>query len=190
MTCYSGIQTVPEAPQTLQTRPRAPADATCIGEIFSMATIDGVTWYFANLSPEDWHPADDVRAKNLRIARYHVISGIRQVDLVRAFKVSTSTVQRAVRLFRNEGAAAFHQPPRRRGRTVIDAGMAKKAGKMLDGGMSGRAVARELGVHPATFYENLRAGVIKMTAKDKAPAAPERDPGEARRAENQPRPVT
>ena len=167
-------------PKALQTLPLAPPDATCIGEIFSMATIDDVTWYFANLLPEDWHPADDVRARNLRIARYHVISGIRQVELVRAFEVSTSTVQRSVRLYRKGGAGAFHEPPRRRGRTVIDAGMAKRAGKMLDGGMSRRAVAGELGVHPATFYENLRAGVVKWAAKDEA--APGRDPGEARRA--------
>ena len=150
----------------LQTLPLAPSDATCIGKIFSMATVDGVTYYFANLLPEDCHLADDVRARNLRIARYHVISGVSQVDLVDAFGVSLSTVGRAVSLFRKGGSAAFHEPPRRRGRAVIDADMAKRAGKMLDEGMSGRAAAAALGIHPATFHENLRAGVIERAAKD------------------------
>ena len=152
----------------IQTLPLSPPEATPVGACFSMATRGEAITYFSNLQPFDCHAAEDVNARHLRMARFHVVSGVGQGELANAFGVSRSTVTRAVKLFRDEGADGFFKQRRRRARTVVDAPMAKRAQAMLAQGLSGRAAARQLGVSPSTFNENLRAGVIVDGAKHDA----------------------
>ena len=66
-------------------------DATPIGDRYAMQTRDGFTYYFFNLEPFDCHPADDRRAMLLRVARLHVVSGVRQADIMCAFDISRPT---------------------------------------------------------------------------------------------------
>ena len=139
-------------------------DATPIGDRYAMQTRDGITYYFFNLEPFDCHPADDRRAMLLRAAKLHVVSGVRQADIMAAFNISRPTLARAVKRYREYGEDAFFEPRRRRGRTVVDAQMAAKAAALLASGMSGSACARHLGIPPTTFNENRRAGVIAVPA--------------------------
>ena len=138
----------------------SPPDATPIGDRYAMQTHDGYTYYFFNLEPFDCHPADDRRAMLLRAAKLHVVSGVRQADIMSAFDLSRPTVARAVKRYRERGEHAFFKPRRGHGRTVVDAQMADQAAKLLASGMSGSACARQLGIPPSTFNENRRAGVI------------------------------
>ena len=140
--------------------PLQPADATPIASSFSWDVIGDTAWYFSNLEPFDCHAAGDTRAQALRIARFHTISGVRCVDLARAFSVSRPTVYRAVKLLETKGEAAFGAPRPPRGRTVVSPAMARRAATMLASGFSGRACARALDVSHSTFSENLRSGVI------------------------------
>ena len=144
-------------------------DATPIGDRYAMQTRDGFTYYFFNLQPFDCHPADDRRAMLLRAAKLHVVSGVRQADIMDAFLLSRPTVARAVKRYRERGEDAFFEPLRRRGRTVVDAEMADQAAKLLASGISGSACARQLGIPVSTFNENRRAGVIADPTR--APAA-------------------
>ena len=140
--------------------PMTPPAATLIGGDLSMQTCEDWTTYFANLVPIDRHSVEDVRARQCRMARLHLLSGIRQEDVAHAFEVSLSTVTRSVRLYRERGEEGFRQPRRGRGRVVLDAGRAREAEALLAGGMSGSAAARCLGIPVSTFNENRRAGVI------------------------------
>ena len=139
-------------------------DATPIGDRYAMQTRDGFTYYFFNLEPFDCHPADDRRAMLLRVARLHVVSGVRQADIMCAFDISRPTVARAVKRYRERGEDAFFEPRRGRGRTVVDARMADQAAKLLASGISGSACARQLGIPVSTFHENRRAGVFAAPA--------------------------
>ena len=139
-------------------------DATSIGDRYAMQTRDGFTYYFFNLEPFDCHPADDRRAMLLRVARLHVVSGVRQADIMCAFDISRPTVARAVKRYRERGEDAFFEPRRGRGRTVVDAEMADKAAKLLASGISGSACARQLGIPVSTFHENRHAGVFAAPA--------------------------
>lgn len=141
---------------------RQRADATPIASSFSWAVIGDQAWYFSNLEPFDCHAAGDTQAQALRIARFYTVSGVRCVDLARAFSVSRPTVHRAVKLLEARGEAAFGAPRRPRGRTAITPAMARRAETMLASGLSGRACARALGVSHSTFSENLRSGVVKV----------------------------
>ena len=139
-------------------------DATPIGDRYAMQTRDGFTYYFFNLEPFDCHPADDRRAMLLRVARLHVVSGVRQADIMCAFDISRPTVARAVKRYRERGEDAFFEPRRGRGRTVVDAEMAAKAAELLASGISGSACARQLGIPVSTFHENRHAGVFAAPA--------------------------
>ena len=139
-------------------------DATPIGDSYAMQTRDGFTYYFFNLQPFDCHPADDRRAMLLRAARLHVVSGVRQADIMCAFDISRPTVARAVKRYRERGEDAFFEPRRGRGRTVVDAQMADQAAKLLASGISGSACARQLGIPVSTFHENRHAGVFAAPA--------------------------
>ena len=75
-----------------------------------MQTHDGFIYYFVNLEPVDCHPADDRRAMLLRAARLHVVSGLRQADIMRAFDLSRPTLSRAVKRYRDGGEDAFFAP--------------------------------------------------------------------------------
>ena len=82
-----------------------PFDSTLIsGSGSALLTDDGTTTYFSNLLPFESHPAGDVRCTHLCIARFHLTAGISQITLAEAFGVSRSTVKRAVRRYRDEGA--------------------------------------------------------------------------------------
>ena len=135
-----------------------------------MQTRDGFTYYFFNLEPFDCHPADDRRAMLLRVARLHVVSGVRQADIMCAFDISRPTVARAVKRYRERGEDAFFEPRRGRGRTVVDAEMADKAAKLLASGISGSACARQLGIPVSTFHENRHAGVFAAPPRHLPPS--------------------
>ena len=137
-----------------------PPEATLIGGDLSMQTVAGWTTYFANLVPIDRHAAEDSRAVQLRMARLHLLSGIRQEDVAVAFGVSLSTVTRAVRRYREQGEAGFRQRRRGRRRVVLDAARVREADALLAQGLSGSAIAGRLGIPVSTFNENRRAGVV------------------------------
>ena len=162
-----------------------------------MQTHDGLTYYFINLEPFDCHPADDRRAMLLRAAKLHVVSSVRQADIMNAFEVSRPTVARAVSRYRKHGEDAFFEPRRGRGRTVVDSQMADQAANLLASGMSGSACARQLGIPASTFNENRRAGVIAAPAGARAtvadappPAAATDHPANAGARQTDPAPAT
>ena len=144
----------------MNTLPMPPAEAIQIGEsCFSHAVEDGRRVYFSNLAPFDSHEVSDERARQLRIARF-AEHGVLRRDLAAAFGVNRSTVQRAVNQLRRQGEAGFLTPRRGRGPSAIDAATAREAERLLASGLSGRAVARKLGIRPSTFSLNRRSGVI------------------------------
>ena len=157
----------------MHTLPMPPAEATPIGDsCFSMLVVEGRTVYFSNLEPFDSHDVSDRRAMLLRIARF-AEHGVRRRDLEAAFGVNRSTVQRAVNRLRRAGEADFFVRPRGRGRSAIDAETAQEAERLLASGLSGRAVARQLGIRPSTFSLNRRAGVIGGGSSGAGTAQPE-----------------
>ena len=137
-----------------------PPEATHIGtSCFSFVTRDGRTVYFSNLDPCDFHDAGDRSAMLLRIAKF-AEGGVRRADLEEAFDVGRATLQRAVNKLREHGEASFHEPRRGHGPSVIVGETVQTAERLLASGMSGAAVARELGVPTATLNYNRRRGFI------------------------------
>ncbi len=157
-----------------------PADAVRIGaSCFSFASGDGRTACFSNLEPFDCHDESDRPAMLLRIARF-ARHGIPRKDLQDAFGVGRATVQRAVRKLRDRGEAAFREPRKGRGTSAIAGETAAEAERLLASGMRIAAVARELGIAPATLCHNCRKGFIACPdAGTEAPEAGETEEASA-----------
>ena len=142
------------------TLPLHPAEAVQIGSsCFSVAALDGKIYYFSNLEVCDLHDERDRGAMLLRAAKF-AESGVRRKDLQEALGISRSTLKRAVNKLRSEGEASFHEPRRGRGASVMVGETAETANRLLASGMSGAAVARELGLSKATVNYGRRKGII------------------------------
>ena len=148
------------------TLPLSPPDSIAIANSgFSIQISEHQISYFFNLQLFDCHPLNDKRDLLMRIGRLNVISRIPQPQLVEAFGVSRSTVQRAAKKFREHGEKGFYKPRQGRSRTVINEHTAKRADQLLAEGLSGTKVAIQLGIAKSTFSENRRAGVIGRDIK-------------------------
>ena len=163
----------------MNTLPIHPPEAVQIGtSCFSFAVMDGRTVYFSNMEPFDFHDEDDRPAMLLRAARL-AESGVRRADIQAAFGIGRSTLKRAVNKLRDRGEAAFHEPRQGRGTSVITGEAADAANRLLATGMSGSAVARELGVSAATLNHNRRRGFIGAAAGERPQAEPEAETDDA-----------
>jgi len=148
------------------TLPLLPAEAVQIGSsCFSFAALDGKIYYFSNLDVCDFHDERDRGAMLLRAAKF-AESGVRRKDLQEALGISRSTLKRAVNKLRSKGEASFHEPRRGRGASVMVGETAEKANRLLASGMSGAAVARELGLSKATVNYGRRKGIIGNESPD------------------------
>ena len=139
-------------------------DSTPIAGSYCWSIHNGMVHYFIGLDPYFCHPVNDIRSRNMCIARLNRTGRVRIADLAHAFNMSRDNVNRILRQWDQHGDAGFflpHQKPKPRKRTVVTPEMASKAAALLASGNSGRQCAAELGIAASTFNHNLRAGVFK-----------------------------
>jgi transposase len=79
----------------------------------------------------------------------------RQIDIIRAFGVSTNSVQRSVQKYRLAGVAGFYQPRKARGPSVMTDEVTTQAQELLHRGCSRREVAEQLDIR----YDTLRKAI-------------------------------
>ena len=81
----------------------------------------------------------------------------KQMDIVRAFGVSSISVKRSVKKYREGGAAAFFQAPRTRGAKVLTQEVLQQAQEYLNQGYSKAEVAKRLEIKPNTLNKAIRS---------------------------------
>ncbi len=135
--------------------PLIPNGSTAVNDVLSVEKT-GKRWtYFFGLHPVFFHEEKDRQSFFMFTAQL-VCQGIcKQVEIIRAFGVSKSSVVRAVKKFERGGAKAFF--PNRKGHSglVLTDEVKANAQELLNLGMSKREVAEKLGVK----YDTLRKAV-------------------------------
>ena len=116
-------------------------EAQPISGSFSFQIHDGRHCYCSNLDLVDFHLEHDRDAMLLRLAKF-VEAGVERRLLQKLFKVSRSTLQRAVNRLRNSGDNAFLDISRNSRGVSSIIGKKKKAERLLAGGKSAYAVAK------------------------------------------------
>ena len=97
--------------------------------------------------------------------------GIRKCDIIRAFGVTSISVKRAVKLYRDRGAKGFYAPRATRGAAVLTAGVVAEIESLLVDGLSLAEVAERLGLKLNTLQKAVSAGRIRPAAKKKIAAS-------------------
>ncbi len=152
-------------PQTLL--PMFPAEVTAINEVVAFAKREGTVYYFQGMLPVFSHAEAD-RASFRMYASQLVCHGhCTQAELVRAFGISTISMKRYVKQYRQEGIAGFFKPPAARRPRVLTAAVCQQAQALLQAGQERQAVAQALGLKGDTLRKAIKAGRLVEPIKKK-----------------------
>jgi transposase len=139
--------------------PLVPAGATPINEILSVWRDEDRWTYFIGSHPVYSHGASDLRMFRLTAAQLIATGNCRACEIIKTFGVSKSSVDRAVRRYREGGAEAFFERRHRhRSGTVMTSEVLCQAQRMLDAYESRRTVADELEVSYAALVKAIQDG--------------------------------
>lgn len=142
--------------------PLVPAGATPINEILSVWREEDRWTYFIGSHPVYSHGAGDLRMFRLTAAQLIATGNCRACEIITTFGVSKSSVDRAVRRYRQGGAEAFFGHRRRhRSGTVMTPEALGRAQRMLDAYDSRRTVADELGVAYGVLAKAIQDGRLR-----------------------------
>lgn len=120
-------------------------------------------YYYLYCHPLYSHEVKDRTSFQLVTAQLIVYGHCRNVEIVKAFGVSSISVKRAVKKYRTGGISAFVKKRATRGAKVLTDEMLLKAQKLLDEGESRTNVAQNLGIKSNTLSKGIQAG--KLTEK-------------------------
>jgi len=95
--------------------PLIPDGATGINDRVSVVREDDEWTYFYGVDPIFRHPEGDRQSYRMFTAQLVCQGACKQADIVRTFGVSTNSVKRSVKQYREEGIASFYRPRKGRG---------------------------------------------------------------------------
>ena len=152
-----------------------PQGATSINDRVGVINQDGHWIYLLGMHPVYRHPTGDQRGFKLTIAQLVDCGACRQVEILTAFGISKSNLDRALRRYRAGGIEAFFKRPARPGKgRVLTPEVLLEAQRLLDGGQTKSAVATQLGVPPDTLRRAVWDG--RLSAPPNAGAPPHAAP--------------
>jgi transposase len=135
--------------------PLIPDDATRISDLISVVRQDRKWFYFCGTQAVFQHDQDDLKSFRMFTAQLCSQGACKQVDIIKAFGVSKSSVIRSVNIYRQHGVAGFFRPRPTRGAPIITPDVVQQAEQLFRQGRSKAEVARQLDVS----YEALRKAV-------------------------------
>ena len=151
--------------------PMFPAGVTPITDELAFERRDGRIAYFNGQIAVFVHAEDDVATFRMITSQFCANGHARQCDIIRAFGVSSISVKRAVKLYRERGAKGFYAPRATRGAAVLTADVvAEIEGLLVEGASLGEAAER-LGLKPDTLRKAASTGRIRTAAKKKIAAS-------------------
>jgi transposase-like protein len=151
--------------------PMFPAGVTPITDELAFERRDGKIAYFNGQIAVFSHAENDVATFRMITSQFCAHGHARQCDIIRAFGVTSISVKRAVKLYRERGAKGFYAPRASRGAAVLTAGVVAEIESLLVEGASLGEVAQELGLKLDTLRKAVSAGRIRPIAKKKIAAS-------------------
>jgi transposase len=151
--------------------PMFPAGVTHITDELAFERQDGRVAYYNGHMPVFVHAEDDVATFRMITSQFCVSGYTKQSDIIRAFGVTSISVKRAVKLYRERGAKGFYAPRASRGPAVLTASVTAEIESLLVDGVSLGEVADRLGLRLNTLQKAVSAGRIRPVAKKKISAS-------------------
>ena len=117
------------------------------------------------------HAEDDVATFRMITSQFCESGYAKQSDIIRAFGVTSISVKRAVKLYRERGTKGFYAPRATRGSAVLTASVVAQIESLLVEGSSLADVAQKLDLKLNTLQKAAAAGRIRPAAKKKIAAS-------------------
>jgi len=147
--------------------PMFPHGVTPITDVLAFAKQDGRVTYFSGQQPVFSHAEDDVASFRMITSQFCAHGGATQSAIIRVFGVTSISVKRSVKTYRERGPKGFYAPRVTRGAAVLHEALVAQAEELLAEGYSVAEVAKELGVKLNTLQKAIRAGRIRTPVKKK-----------------------
>lgn len=154
--------------------PNFPPGANSINDRIGFIREENTITYIHNHMPIFRHDVDDLNAFRLITSQLYVNGCAKQVDICQAFGVSSISVKRSVKIYREKGMAGFFETPRRRGAGVLTPPVLVKVQELLDNGYEIPEVARELNIFVDTLRKAVKAGKLHKPFKKNSQSPPGR----------------
>lgn len=147
--------------------PLFPVGVIDINRVLAFQSENGQVTYFNSNMPVFIHAAGDVATFRMITSQFCVNGSAQQVDIVRAFGVSTISVKRAVKRYREQGPQGFYAARATRGAAVLTEPVVAEIEEFLGTGMSEAEIAERMGLKRDTLHKAVLAGRVRGPAKKK-----------------------
>ncbi|NOQ46322.1 MAG: hypothetical protein GQ559_06575 [Desulfobulbaceae bacterium] len=140
--------------------------ATTINHLISVSRDDDIWTYFHGGLPVYSHQAGDQNMFRFITSQFIVTGSCRQIEIIKTFGISKSSVIRFANKLRNEGAESFFRPRKqRRGGTILTPEVLESAQNLLDQGFSRKDTAEKLEVKYDTLRKATSDGRLREPAR-------------------------
>jgi hypothetical protein len=145
--------------------PLFPDGVTYITNQLAFRRQDGQVTYFNGHMPVFSHADSDIATFRMITSQFCVIGHVKQSEIIRAFGVTSISVKRSVKMYREKGPKGFYPPRVTRGPAVLVEDVVSEIEGLLAGGATPAEVATTLGVKLNTIQKAIREGRIRAPVK-------------------------
>jgi hypothetical protein len=147
--------------------PIFPEGVTHITNQLAFLKKDGQVTYFNGHMPVFSHDETDIATFRMITSQFCVGGQVKQSDIIRAFGVTSISVKRSVKTYREKGPKGFYAPRVMRGPAVLVEDVVREIEGRLAGGASPAEIGKELGLKLNTIQKAMREGRIRAPVKKK-----------------------
>ena len=149
--------------------PMFPNGVTQITDELAFGKKDGDVTYFNGHLPVFSHAENDMATFRMITSQFCVNGRAKQSDIIRAFGVTSISVKRSVKTYREKGPKGFYARRVTRGAAVLVEAVVAQAEELLAGGSSEAEVAEQLQLKLNTLQKAIRAGRVRRPVKKNSP---------------------
>ena len=134
-------------------------ETTRINDYLAFSEKDGYVHYFNGCMPIFSHEENDIASFRMFTSQLYINGNCKQVDIVKAFGVSSNSVKRGVKKYKKGGPAAFFERKKSiRKPRVLTKKVLEQAQEMLNNGRCRSAVSEQLEIKTDTLYRAIKSG--------------------------------
>jgi hypothetical protein len=152
--------------------PIFPDGVTYITNQLAFKKEDGRVTYFNGIMPVFSHAESDIATFRMITSQFCATGHVKQSDIIRAFGVTSISVKRSVKIYREKGPKGFYAPRVTRGPAVLVEDVVSEIEGRLAGGATLAEVAKTLGMKLNTIQKAMREGRIRAPIKKNSLAMP------------------
>ena len=149
------------------TLPIFPSGSILISDCLGVMSHGKIVQYIANGLPVYQHGEEDIDSFRFAISNFITLGLCKKTEVMQAFHVSESFVQRACKKAVSEGAPGFFSKDNRKGSNhVIVESVRQQLQELLDKGRSVNGMSKQFGLNESTIRYQIKQGYLKKKQVD------------------------